>query len=194
MKIAACHTLLVQTLADTNCCSAEKGAPLSRTGQSVLRMASAYESDGASFLSRDDPVNALAAFLYGLGWLHCGIAEGLLVFRNGRLGCPFTTPCERIPHLHGQKLDEKTGRYANLLTTAIASVAPAPECGTPAHAFALQVRFIAELYLQRGNHQVSSGNNEDGLASFSYGHGWLDAGVQAGLFTIRAHREIFTVD
>ena len=34
---------------------------------------------------------------------------------------------------------------------------------------------------------------EDALASFSYGHGWLDAGVTAGFFHILAERDLFTV-
>jgi len=187
------HSLLAHTLAGTNC-SADDGSPFRRTGESVFRMAFAYESDGASFLSRGDPVNALAAFLYGLGWLHCGIAAGLLTYHDGQPGCPFGSPCERIPAPHHQKLDEKTRRYAHLLTTALTSISPAPEAGTPIHAFALQVRFIAELYLLRGNNLTLAGNPEDGLVSFSYGHGWIDAGVQTGLFSISAHREIFTVD
>jgi hypothetical protein len=157
-------------------------------------MSAAYESDGKTFLAAGDPVNALAAFLYGLGWLHCGLASGLLVSPDDRAGCPFVGIFEQIPASQREKLDEKTGRYAHLLTMALASVTPAPEPGTPPHAFALQVRFIAGLYLHQGNRRAAGGMPEEGLACFSYGHGWLDAGVQAGLFSIHAHREIFTVD
>ncbi|MDD1695053.1 MAG: DUF357 domain-containing protein [Methanoregula sp.] len=193
MNIMQCQAILATSLAGTRC-SAPAGSPNGRTGQSVLRMASAYENDGKTFRDRGDPVNALAAFLYGLGWLHCGIASGLLVTREDRSLCPFTGTFEPVPASQSVKLDEKTGRYAHLLTTAIASVTPAPDSGTPLHAFAVQVRFIAGVYLVQGNRQASYGRREDGLACFSYGHGWLDAGVEAGLFSIHAHREIFTVD
>lgn len=188
-----CQALLAAALAGTGC-SAPEGSPCGRTGQSVLRMAIAYESDGRTFMAAGDPVNALAAFLYGLGWLHCGCASGLLLASDPLPGCPFAGTFEAVPASQHAKLDEKTGRYARLLGTAIDSVAPAPDPGTPGHAFAVQVRFIAALYLIRGNRQAAAGSCEEALACFSYGHGWLDAGVQQGLFSILAHREIFTVD
>jgi len=191
--IDGCRDLLATALART-ACTAPDGSPQARTGQSVLRMASAYESDGRTFQKNGDPVNALAAFLYGLGWIHCGSAYGLIVIPNGRPECPFATPAERVPASQYLKLDEKTGRYAYLLSTAIASVTPFPAPGTPAHTFALQVLFIAGVYLQRGNREAGEGRLEEGLSCFSYGHGWLDAGVECGLFAIHAHREIFTVD
>lgn len=193
MRIAEYGTVLASTLARTTC-SAPEGTLLGRTGQAVIRMASAYESDGKTFLSGDDPVNALAAFLYGLGWLHCGIASGLLVCSGGNPVCPFATPPENVPASHYLKLDEKTGRYARLLETAIASVTPAPAPGTPSHDVAGQVLFIAGIYLQNGRREALEGRTEAALSCFSYGHGWLDAGVESGLFTIHANRGIFTVD
>ncbi|MDD5143450.1 DUF357 domain-containing protein [Methanoregula sp.] len=193
MRIAECATVLASALEQTTC-SAPEGTLLGKTGDAVLRMASAYESDGRTFLSIDDPVNALAAFLYGLGWLHCGIASGALACSGGNSRCPFATPAERVPATHFLKLGEKTGRYARLLQTAIASVTPAPAPGTPAHAFAGQVLFIAGIYLENGSREASEGRREDALSCFSYGHGWLDAGVGSGLFAIHANHEIFTVD
>ncbi len=193
MTIPECQALLATTLSQARC-SNPPGSPAGCAGQSVLRMASAYESDGRTFLARDDPVNALAAFLYGLGWLHCGIAAGLLVVPGDPRECPFAGKTERLPVCQVEKLTEKTERYARLLATALGSITPAPESGTPIHAFALQVQLIAGLYLQQGRQEVSAGNAVAGLTCFSYGHGWLDAGVEAGLFSIRAHREIFTVD
>jgi uncharacterized protein len=193
MTLQQCQALLATAIKGTRC-SAPEESPWGRTGQSVLRMAAAYESDGRTFMATGDSVNALAAFLYGLGWLHCGTASGLLVAIGMPPGCPFAGAFEPVPASQHGKLDEKTARYARLLGTAIESVAPAPDAGTPAHAFAVQVRFIASLYLIRGNRQADAGNREEALACFSYGHGWLDAGVEAGLFSILAHREIFTVD
>lgn len=193
MNLHECQALLAGSLSGTRC-SAPEGSPYWHTGQSVLRMASAYESDGRTFMTGGDPVNALAAFLYGLGWLHCGIASGLLVHREARDICPFTGAFEHVPADQNARLDEKTGRYAHLLTTAIDSVSTAPYRGTPAHAFAVQVCFIAGVYLARGNRVATGGKPEEALACFSYGHGWIDAGVQAGLLSIHAHHEIFTVD
>jgi uncharacterized protein len=193
MNIPQCQVLLTATLADARC-SVPDETPYGRTGQSVLRMASAYESDGGTFMAGGDPVNALAAFLYGLGWLHCGIASGLLITSGKRPACPFGGRFGPLPSAHYVKLDEKTGRYARLLDTAIASVAPSPDPDTPAYAFAVQVCFIAGLYLFHGRQQASAGRREEALACFSYGHGWLDAGVGTGLFSILAHRDIFTVD
>jgi hypothetical protein len=193
MMLKECQALLAATLAGTRC-SAQEGSPCGRTAQSILRMAAAYESDGRTFVAAGDPVNALAAFLYGLGWLHCGSASGLLVSVAKNRGCPFAGMFEPVPASQHGKLSEKAGRYARLLDTAIASVAPAPDRNTPAYAFSGQVRFIASLYLLRGNQLAAAGKREDALACFSYGHGWLDAGVQQGLFVILAHREIFTVD
>ncbi len=193
MTIKGCGDLLAAALARA-ACTAPEGSPQGRTGQSVLRMASAYESDGRTFLENGDPVNALAAFLYGLGWIHCGSASGLLVIPGEKPGCPFATPAEKVPASQYLKLDEKTGRYAHLLETAIASVTPSPAPGTPAHTFALQVLFIAGVYLQRGNQEAGERRLEEGLSCFSYGHGWLDAGVECGLFTINANHGIFTVD
>lgn len=191
MNPASCQVLLATTLASTSC-SAPAGTVLERTGQSILRMADAYERDGRAFVLRGDPVNALAAFLYGLGWLHCGIAGGFLVAGGDRPGCPFGEPAGPVPPSQSAKLDEKTSRYARLLATALASVSPAPDPAAPAHAFARQVLFIAGLYLTRGTVVATAGQREEGLACFSYGHGWLDCGVEAGLFAIHANREIFT--
>jgi hypothetical protein len=193
MNIPQCQVLLAATLADARC-SAPDESPYGRTGQSVLRMASAYESDGKTFMAGGDLINALAAFLYGLGWLHCGVASGLLVTTGVRSACPFGGRFDPVPAAQYVKLDEKTGRYARLLDTAIALVTPVPDPGTPAYAFAVQVRFIAGLYMLHGKQQASAGRPEEALACFSYGHGWLDAGVETGLFSILANRQIFTVD
>lgn len=194
MKIQQCQALLIESLDDTVCCPLER-SPYGITAASILHMARAYESDGTSFLSGEDPVNALAAFLYAFGWLHCGTASGLLIFRGKRsLSCPFTDTFDPVPASQFVKRDEKTTRYARLLDTALASISPAPDPATPLHACARDILFISEIYLDRGRHLISSRHNEDALACFSYGHGWLDAGVQMGLFTIHANREIFTVD
>jgi hypothetical protein len=52
---------------------------------------------------------------------------------------------------------------------------------------------ITSVYAGSGNYCQRSGAPEDALARYSYAHGWLDAGVTAGLFCITGHRELFTV-
>ena len=194
MKIQQCQALLAESLDGTACFSPERSS-YGITAASILRMARAYDSDGKSFLVGEDPVNALVAFLYAFRWLHCGAASGLLVFQGERsLSCPFTDTFDPVPASQFVKRDEKTSRYARLLGTALASVSPAPDPATPLHVFARDILFICDIYLHRGRQLISSQHNEEALACFSYGHGWLDAGVQAGLFTIHANREIFTVD
>ncbi len=193
MTIPRCQEILATTRA-ASACSAPKSTFLEGTGLSVLRMAKAYEEDGKTFLLQRDTVNALAAFLYGLGWLHCGFAAGILTYTGERPECPFAKTFETVSPSEEDKLVEKSERYARLLATAIAAVIPAPDRSVPAHGFAQQVRFTAGVYLAEGNRRTARGDRAAGLACYSYGHGWLDCGVEAGLFCIHANREIFTVD
>jgi len=193
MKIQECQALLTKSLGDTVCFPPER-SPYGITGTSILRMARSYESDGKSFLAGEDPVNALAAFLYAFGWLHCGAASGLIGVQGDRyLSCPFTGTFDPVPASQIVKRDEKTSRYARLLDTALTSVSPAPDPATPLHLFARDILFISTIYLHRGRHLAAERHNEDALACFSYGHGWLDAAVRSGLFRITRDRAIFTV-
>ena len=190
MKILECQHLLTESRLQ-----ARSNVPeitfLGQTAISILTMVSAYESDGKTFFAAGDPVNALAAYWYGFGWLHGGIAMGLI--STGTARCPFTSAVESLPDIHREKRDEKTTRYERLLDTAIRSVSPAPDPSAPAGRFAMLVLCIAKAYHARGQQRMTGDHAEDALACFSYGHGWLDAGVQAGLFTVLANREIFTV-
>ncbi|RPI40020.1 MAG: DUF357 domain-containing protein [Methanoregulaceae archaeon] len=155
-------------------------------------MARAYESDGRTFFASDDRVNALASAWYGFGWFHFGITDGLLKSTIPD-GCPFSSPCEPLPSQFRDRLNEKSGRYKNLLDTARHAVRPAPEAGSAAGEFADRVLFIVSVYAGSGNRCHATGAHEDALARFSYAHGWLDAGVTAGLFVITDHHELFTV-
>jgi hypothetical protein len=66
--------------------AAAEGTPLAAGADECLEMAAAYLSDGRHFREDDDPVNALAAFAYGHGWLDAGARVGLLdVPRAGEL-------------------------------------------------------------------------------------------------------------
>jgi hypothetical protein len=191
MKIEECQVFLFTVLAGTTIAN-PKASSLGRSAESVLVMARAYENDGRTFFATADPVNALASFCYGFGWLHFGITYGLLITPK-TAGCPFMETCESLRPEHRPHLTEKAARYERLLDTARSSVDCAPEPATGAHDFAERVLLIASVYAIYGTHMRKTRRDEDALAAFSYGHGWLDAGVTTGLFRITAHHEIFTV-
>ena len=192
MLIAECGALLARDLDDVTVVSPE-GTPLAALADATQGMARAYADDGAAFLSGGDLVNALAAFSYGSGWLHFGLAYGLLAIPGKVPACPFGGPAEKLPPVHTARLDEKTRRYARLLDTACASVTPAPEPETSGGRFARRLILIGTCYARGGKAALATGAEEEALARFSYGHGWLDAGVRAGLLAITGNREIFTI-
>lgn len=173
---------------------APESTPLGALAGTVRGMAMAYADDGATFAGCGDRVNVLAAYYYGFGWLHFGCAYGLLALPDENPACPFTegeTEC-LAPDLSA-RLDEKAHRYARLLRAACASVSVAPEPETAGGEFAGRVLAIGTCYLRAGEASLCSGRKEEALARCSYGHGWLDAGVRAGLFAVSGNREIFTI-
>jgi len=191
MKIAECQYLLTATLSLARI-PAPQDTPLNKIAASVLEMARAYESDGTMFSETGDYVNALACFSYAFGWLHFGLSSGLLIV-TGTDVCPFTGPAELLPQWYRSQLEEKSVRYARLLDTARSSVECAPDPATRSHDFAGQILFVAEIYSCHGGQLLKSGAYEEALSCFSYGHGWLDAGVSAGLFRIMSDRDLFCV-
>ncbi len=156
-----------------------------------LGMVTAYLLDGDSFLASGDPVNALAAYCYGSGWLHCGAACGFLSVPD--TGCPLNEPIGPLPLSVREKLCEKTDRYGRLLSVARTAVKPAAEEGTALHAMADRVSSVTALYAGQGTRFLAQGEFENALACFSYGHGWLDAGVRAGLYSVVSDRDLFTL-
>ena len=192
MNLMACRDGLAEDLTRTRS-AAHSGTPLAGQASAVMEMAQAYQKDGATFYHKGDLVNALAAFFYGTGWLHFGISSGLLVSDSRKPFCPFTRPFEKLPLPLSEKLGEKTHRYERLLNRARSSVECAAESETISNDFAGKVLFITHIYAAQGAGYRENGAYEDALAGFSYGHGWLDAGVTCGYFRIMAHRDIFTV-
>jgi uncharacterized protein len=192
MKIRECQVLLSSALDNTRS-NAPDGTALGDTAALELEMARAYLSDGTTFSTSGDSVNALASYFYAFGWLHFGCAYGTLRMDMKLPPCPFISPCERLPDKVQGKLTEKTGRYERLLDTARSSVTCAPDPFTPSHLLAVRILGIAETYAGRGRWLRQEKRLEDALAGFSYGHGWLDAGVRAGLYVIIQNRDLFTV-
>jgi len=156
-----------------------------------LTMSRAYLADGNAFFSSGDFVNALAAYCYGEGWLHCGASCGLVCIAAPR--CLPGQPVDPLPPDSFARLSEKTHRYDRLLATARDSVRPAPETGTALYIAAERVGVVTALYARQGRRYLAREEPENALACFSYGHGWLDAGVRAGLYTVTANRDIFTI-
>jgi hypothetical protein len=191
MNIPECQNRLTSGLSNTRI-PVPADTHYHRIAVSVLEMARAYESDGIGFFQSGDPVNALASYCYGFGWLHFGVSSGLLNIPSPA-ACPFKGSAEILPIRHRQKLEEKTTRYARLLDIARTSVKCSMDPATTSNVFARRILCIAGTYARRGEYLVNAGDPEGALASFSYGHGWLDAAVTAGFFCIIAERDLFTV-
>jgi hypothetical protein len=166
-------------------------SPLYRAACDVLEMAAAYHADGSTFLRGGDAVNALASFTYGLGWLDAGLALGL-VRCGGELPAVNGITAE-IPDTLAGHLLEKTHRYERMLGEAVSSVEIGPDPASPLHRAAEDCIAAAEHGLAAGRARLGEDDYPAALACFSYGYGWLDAGVRTGLLRITGRRDLFTV-
>ncbi|MDG5759733.1 DUF357 domain-containing protein [Natronococcus sp. A-GB1] len=91
-------------------------------------------------------------------------------------------------------LEEKTDRYGELLAEALEAASIAPPGGTPMADAAEDCYGMAASYLEDGRHFREQGDPVNALASFSYGHAWLDAGARIGLFEVPTEGHLFTVE
>ncbi|WP_066415675.1 DUF357 domain-containing protein [Halorubrum aethiopicum] len=89
-------------------------------------------------------------------------------------------------------LAEKTDRYERMLADALDAAEPRPPADTPLGDAADDVAEMAESYLEDGRHFRADDDPVNALASYSYGYGWLDAGVRLGLFAVPDDTELFT--
>ena len=140
------------------------------------------------FYKKGDLVNAAASFAYGYGWLDAGRFLGYLA------GSPSAPPeiDDRLPESLAEHLTEKTYRYQRMLTNALEGVSPSPEPETVMYAVACMIIETAQSYLGPGAVYLPD-NLINALVQFSYGYGWLDCGVRAGLFSISGDRHLFTI-
>ncbi|WP_421908855.1 DUF357 domain-containing protein [Methanolacinia petrolearia] len=195
MKIKAAGDLLKEKI-EFSSISPPENTPLHSAAEEIIEMALAYLSDGGTFLRSGDEVNALASYAYGLGWLDAGIYAGLI---SCMADIGFTTlNCdEEIPELLNDHLEEKTGRYHRMLDSAVRGVTPAPDKESPIFTAAIDIMDIAGRHLTEGwgYEQEKEGDNSlsSALWHFSYGYGWLDAGVRIGILSITGDRRLFTV-
>ncbi len=81
------------------------------------------------------------------------------------------------------QLVTKTEQYEALLEAACARVHIAPEEHTRLGQLADEHLEMATAYLEDGKHFSTEDDLPNALASFAYGHGWLDAAIRAGLLT-----------
>lgn len=162
---------------------------LFRAAEEVVEMAAAYQSDGMAFLA-DDPVNALAAFAYGLGWLDAGSRLGLL---EPYVAHPPEATDVCMPDRLAAHLDEKTRRYRRMLKSALSAVEAGSDEASPLFSGAEEFCSTARSWYADGVECLDAGDLAGALARFSYGYAWLDAGIRAGLFRITGERDLFAV-
>ncbi len=89
-------------------------------------------------------------------------------------------------------LAEKTDRYERMLADALDAAEPCPPADTHLGRAAADCAEMAESYLADGRHFRAADDPVNALASYSYGYGWLDAGVRMGLFEVPEDTELFT--
>ncbi len=90
-------------------------------------------------------------------------------------------------------IEEKTNRYERLLAEALDAAEIAPPPDSPLGAAAGDCLEMAESYLTDGRHFRDEGDLVNALASFSYGHAWLDAGARIGVLDVPTDGHLFTV-
>jgi hypothetical protein len=157
----------------------------------ISEMVTAYRYDGISFFQAGDRVNSLAGCWYALGWLDTGCCLGLLKTPHFNRTWPDVTGT--FDKDNQVRLDEKTGRYENMLGRAIQSVNSAPEQNTDAYVIADRLLVVARLFHSWGTYSINRKESGFPLACFSYGYGWLDCGVRTGFFRICGSRDLFTI-
>ncbi|MFB6179389.1 MAG: DUF357 domain-containing protein [Halorientalis sp.] len=90
-------------------------------------------------------------------------------------------------------ITEKTDRYEGLLADALDAAEMAVPRDTPLGDAAADCEEMARSYLEDGRHFREADDLVNALASFSYGHAWLDAGARMGLFDVPEDGHLFTV-
>jgi hypothetical protein len=90
-------------------------------------------------------------------------------------------------------LQEKTDRYERMLAEALDAATTTVPGETPLGTAAADCEEMARSYLEDGRHFRAEGDRVNALASFSYGYGWLDAGVRMGLFDVPDDTHLFTM-
>lgn len=168
-----------------------QGTPYHNISKDIIGMVSAYHDDGFSFHRTGDRVNAFASFAYGLGWLDAGIFTGLVRYKENAIVPDIITGFdEKINDM----LTEKTARYERMLNRAVQSIRIYPDKSSPASNAAGEIIKKTRDELESGSQYHKKEIFWNALWHFSYGYGWLDAGIRAGLIEVTGNRQLFTID
>lgn len=81
-------------------------------------------------------------------------------------------------------LNEKTVRYEKLLAAALEKAVPSSIENSHMRNVACDFKRMANAYHKDGLHFMELDDYVNALASFSYGHAWLDAGAKLGVFDV----------
>ena len=162
--------------------------PLGAVTAGIREMISSYLTDAEVFYQREDLVNEYAALLYVHGWFDAALYLGYI---EGQSPDPMLPDDLIIPCDIHERLVEKHDRYDQMLRDALGSIEIAPETGSPLYGAAVFIRKKGEDAV-RNERSVAAYVSE--LGSLSYGYGWIDAGLRAGLFRITANPHLFTTE
>ena len=88
---------------------------------------------------------------------------------------------------------EKTERYGRMLSSALDIVKIVPQESSSLSIAADECIQMARAYLSDGESFHKKSDYVNALAAFSYGYGWLDAGVRFGLFSVSEDTDLFTI-
>lgn len=185
-----------------------EGTSLFSTAIQALEMCQAYADDSVTFADRGDLVNTMASCAYGGGWVDAGLSYGLLIpNQESAVGIispetmllpmkdsviTYALDVELLPPASTGHLIEKTIRYRMMLYEAIIGVKPASDPNTAPFRFAILAISNAEKALFAGE-DINDNQNPSALAWYSYGYGWLDFAVRAGLLQITGDPSLFTI-
>jgi len=162
--------------------------PLGMVTTDLKEMISSYLTDAEVFYQREDLINEYAALLYAQGWLEAAIYLGYI---GGSVPDPFFPEDIMIPCEIHDRLVEKHDRYDQMLCDALGSLDIAPESGSPLYSAAVFIRKKAE---DATRNETSKTSYLQELGRLSYGYGWLDAGLRAGLYRILGNPHLFTTE
>lgn len=180
--------LTYESVAKTAQIRVPDGSVLAKTARDILEMVTCYAGDSRVFFTRGDLVNAFAAVAYGYGWIDAGTYLGYMCADN----CGMPVLDREFPADLHDKLEEKVFRYGRMLTGAVDAVMTAPDSETVSSVAAMEIHTMAKKYLEKGNILLSN-DYAAALSAYSYGYGWLDCGVRAGLFVITGNRHLFSI-
>jgi uncharacterized protein len=170
--------------------AAPKGSALYACAGEAALMVRSYLGDGDAFLKAGTIRDGLASYAYALGWHDAATSLGL--FEGSVLG-----PEVLLPFLHDlppdRLLPAKREKYADMLCRALACVFPLPDRASCLYPEAVRVLALVQSSREQGERMSSTGHDTGALVWLSYGYGWLDHGVRAGIIGIDGDRSLFTI-